>query len=150
MRSEQRNSGQEKVLMKSLFVLIVLVPFFAFGQEDAIREVLKDQVNCWNSGDLECYMDGYWKSDQLMFVGKKGVTYGWESTLAMYKNSYPSKEKMGKLDLIVKEIYPLSDDYWFVIGQWNLQRKDDAPNGHFSLLFRMIDGEWKVVVDHSS
>ncbi|WP_258101746.1 YybH family protein [Marinoscillum pacificum] len=128
--------------MKSLLVLIVLAPFFAFGQEDAIREVLKDQVDCWNSGDLECYMDGYWKSDQLMFVGKKGVTYGWESTLAMYKSSYPSKEKMGKLDLTVKEIYPLSDDYWFVIGQWNLQRKDDAPNGHFSLF--VSNDRWRM------
>lgn len=107
-------------------------------------------MECWNSGDLECYMEGYWRSDQLMFVGKKGVTYGWESTLSMYQKSYPSKEKMGFLEMDIKDIYPLSEDYWFVIGQWKLTRSGDTPQGYFSLLFRMIDGEWKVVVDHSS
>tara|TARA_B100001245_G_C22827445_1_gene398033 strand:- start:412 stop:822 length:411 start_codon:yes stop_codon:yes gene_type:complete len=136
--------------MKYLIIILLAIPFSSFGQEVEIKQVLKDQIDCWNSGDLECYMDGYWRSDQLMFVGKNGITYGWESTLTMYKSSYPTKEKMGQLNLTVKEIYPLSDDYWFVIGQWNLQRKDDAPSGHFSLLFRMIDGEWKVVVVHSS
>ncbi|HCX23039.1 MAG: DUF4440 domain-containing protein [Flammeovirgaceae bacterium] len=119
-------------------------------EEVDIKQVLKNQVECWNSGDLECYMEGYWRSDQLMFVGKKGVTYGWESTLSMYQKSYPSKEKMGFLEMDIKDIYPLSEDYWFVIGQWKLTRSGDTPQGYFSLLFRMIDGEWKVVVDHSS
>lgn len=150
MWSKQSSKSQDKVLMKNLMILIVFAPFFAFSQEAEIREVLKQQVACWNAGDLECYMDGYWKSDQLMFVGKKGVTYGWESTLAMYQKSYSTPEKMGQLDLSVKEIYPLSSDYWFVIGQWKLDRKEDELEGHFSLLLRMIDGEWKVVVDHSS
>ena len=75
--------------MKYLIIILLAIPFSSFGQEVEIKQVLKDQIDCWNSGDLECYMDGYWRSDQLMFVGKNGITYGWESTLTMYKSSYP-------------------------------------------------------------
>ena len=118
--------------------------------ERAIREVLAQQQECWNDGDLECFMEGYWKSDQLVFIGNSGVTYGWQKTLDNYKKSYPDKAAMGKLtfDLIIVE--PLSEDFWTVIGRWSLQRSNDNPNGHFSLIFRRLGDDWVIVSDHSS
>lgn len=118
--------------------------------ESAIREVLAFQQDCWNQGDLDCFMEGYWKSENLVFIGSRGVTYGWEQTLSNYKQSYPDKEKMGQLTFKLISLEPISDDFWTVIGQWSLKRKEDNPNGHFSLLFRKFGDEWLIVQDHSS
>jgi ketosteroid isomerase-like protein len=143
-------------MKKPAFLLLLTFLFFQTlaqrtdPDEQAIREVLKQQVECWNEGDLECFMEGYWKSDQLVFIGSSGVTYGWQKTLDNYKKSYPSKLEMGKLtfDLIILE--PLSEDFWSVIGKWNLKRQKDNLKGHFSLIFRRLGDEWVIVSDHSS
>ncbi len=142
-------------MRRSFALLIILtIPFFANAQldvdEKSIRETLAQQVDCWNEGDLECFMEGYWKSDQLVFVGSSGITYGWQKTLDNYKKNYPDKAAMGELsfDLIIVE--PLSEDFWTIIGKWSLKRKNDNPNGHFSLIFRRLDDQWVIVSDHSS
>ncbi|MEM6735873.1 MAG: DUF4440 domain-containing protein [Bacteroidota bacterium] len=135
-----------------LFVPTVL-PFLLFSQttdELAIRKVLEEQQTCWNMADIECFMEGYWKSDDLVFIGKSGVTYGWQKTLDNYKSRYPNKEAMGKLTFELLLLEPLSEDFWTVVGKWSLARKNDNPKGHFSLLFRRLDDEWVIVSDHSS
>src|SRR5262245_59856048 len=54
----------------------------------AITKVLDDQVVAWNKGDLEGFMAGYWKSDDLTFFSGKDVTKGWDATLERYKKRY--------------------------------------------------------------
>ena len=135
------------------FLILFTLSLFTYSQspdERAIREVLAQQEECWNAGDLECFMEGYWKSDQLIFIGSKGVTYGWQKTLDNYKKSYPNKVAMGTLTFDLMIVEPLSDDFWTVIGKWSLKREKDNPNGHFSLIFRRLGNEWVIVSDHSS
>ncbi len=140
-------------MRKSILLLLFFVQFQGFSQsvdERAIREVLAEQQECWNSGDLECFMEGYWKSDQLVFIGSSGITYGWQKTLDNYKKSYPDKSAMGKLTFDIIILEPLSEDFWSVIGKWNLKREKDNPKGHFSLIFRRLGDDWVIVSDHSS
>ncbi len=139
-------------MKNGIFILLTALVFHVSGQtpEQAIREVMAAQERCWNDGDLVCFMDGYWESEKLVFIGSRGLTYGWETTLKNYQESYPDKAAMGRLKFTIKEIEPLSDDYWFVIGQWQLFRESSDLEGHYSLLWRFIEGEWKIVADHSS
>ena len=133
--------------------MVLLLPLALFSQDTdelAIRKVLDAQQNCWNNGDLECFMDSYWKSDQLVFIGSKGITYGWKETLDNYISRYPTKEKMGVLSFDILIMEPLSNDFWSVIGKWSLARKSDSPSGHFSLIFRRLGNDWVIVSDHSS
>lgn len=137
--------------MRIIFLCLLLCSLNGWAQDDReIRAVMASQVDCWNEGDLDCFMKGYWKSDKLVFVGKSGLKYGWDTTLENYKKSYPDKEAMGTLSFDIRIIEPLSDEFWFVVGKWNLQRKSDNPNGHFSLIFRKLDSDWVIVSDHSS
>lgn len=117
---------------------------------EAILKVLENQRQAWNKGDMDNYMQGYWKNDSLLFVGKNGPTYGWQKTLDNYKKGYPDKSAMGFLTFGIKKVEFLAKDKAFVLGSWNLKREKDEPKGYFTLLLRKIDGEWKVVVDHSS
>jgi ketosteroid isomerase-like protein len=95
-------------------------------------------------------MDTYWRSDSLMFIGKKGVTYGWQATLNNYKKSYPDRAAMGRLSFNLLEFRKLAPDAYFVVGKWHLARTIGDLSGHFTLLLRNINGNWKIVADHSS
>lgn len=116
----------------------------------AILTVLENQRQAWNKADMDAYMQGYWKNDSLLFVGKSGPTYGWQKTLDNYKKGYPDKSAMGFLTFGIKKVEFLAKDVAFVLGSWNLKRDKDEPKGYFTLLLKKIDGQWKVVADHSS
>lgn len=118
--------------------------------EAAVVKVLAAQQAAWNKGDIDGFMQGYWQSDSLMFIGKSGITYGWQKTLENYKKSYPDTAAMGKLDFEFIETKRLSAIYYFVTGKWHLARSMGDIGGHFTLLFRKIKGKWVIVKDHSS
>lgn len=118
--------------------------------EAEIMGVLEAQQNAWNEGNIDEFMKGYWKSDQLTFTGSRGVTYGWEETLYNYKKGYPNKEVMGKLQFDVIELRPLSKDTYHMIGKFTLFREADTPSGYFTLIWKKIDGQFYIISDHTS
>ena len=119
-------------------------------EEKKIRELLSVQTESWNRGDIEGFMQTYWKSDSLMFIGKNGVKRGWQVTLNNYKQSYPDTAAMGKLSFDIIKIEKLSKEYYYVVGKWMLNRTAGDLSGHYDLLLKKINGEWKIVADHSS
>jgi len=121
------------------------------ADEQAIRTLLKSQITAWNKGQIDEYMAaGYWQSDSLVFIGKNGPKYGYATTLANYKKSYPDQEHMGELSFEIISLKPLSPDYYFAVGKWFLKRAAGDVGGSWTLLFRKIGGKWKIVADHSS
>ena len=141
--------------MRSIFMLLLLCSLKTAviaqsKQEASLRQLLDLQSAAWNRGDIEGFMKGYWKNDSLMFIGKKGITYGWQNTLDNYKKSYPGKEAMGQLHFTIIQIKSLSDEYRQVTGKWALQRSLGNLEGYFTLLVRKIKGQWVIIADHSS
>ncbi|AMS28018.1 L-asparaginase [Bacteroidetes bacterium UKL13-3] len=145
--------------MKSLlFSLLFLLASAAFAQKQImpdktmIMRVLSNQQKAWNDGRIEDFMNGYWQSDSLVFIGKKGITKGWQQTLDNYKKSYPDKVSMGKLEFTIIAVALLSKTSAHVVGKWHLKRelsKGDLE-GHFTLLFKKMNKRWVIVSDHSS
>jgi len=141
--------------MKTILILAFLIfSLESFAQtakdKQAILNVLENQRLNWNKGDLEAFMQGYVKSDSLLFVGSKGPTYGWQQTLDNYKKTYSGKAGMGQLTFGIKKVNFLNKDVAFVLGSWHLKRQQDEPQGYFTLLFKKLNGNWKIFVDHSS
>lgn len=116
----------------------------------AIRAVLDSQVVAWNRGDLPGFMQGYWRSDSLLFIGRR-ITYGYEATLANYQRGYPDKAAMGTLRFELQDIRVLDADDAFVAGRFILSypHKPDA-SGWFTLTLRRFPQGWRVTTDHSS
>ncbi len=114
------------------------------------QNICKGAYHFFISGNIENFMKGYWQNDSLMFIGKSGVTYGWRKTLDNYKKHYPDTIAMGKLNFKLLEFKTLSPVYYFVVGKWHLQRSIGDLEGHFTLLFKKINGEWFIAADHSS
>jgi hypothetical protein len=115
-----------------------------------ITNTMHAQQKAWNMGDLVGFMNGYWESDSLRFLGKDGVTLGWKSSLERYQRVYPSNEKMGTLRFDNLRIEVLNGKSAYVDGRWNLFRSSDTLSGHFTLLWKRINGRWVIVSDHSS
>lgn len=137
----------------SLLLSMMLITWVAAAQnkhERAIIDLLHQQDQCWNQGDIEGFMATYWKNDSLMFIGKSGVTYGWTNTLNNYKKGYPDTASMGKLDFKMIKIERISRKYYSVVGRWHLSRTKGDLQGHFTLLMKKIKRRWKIVADHSS
>lgn len=115
-----------------------------------VKDAMKKQEVAWNKADIEGFMVYYWKSDSLKFIGSKGITYGWQKTLYNYKKSYPTPDAMGVLTFENNTIEQLSPTKIFVIGKWNLKRKEGDVGGHYTLLWKKQNGKWVIVVDHTS
>jgi ketosteroid isomerase-like protein len=143
--------------MKRIFLpLFLIISISVFSQslseknENAIREILNTQIAAWNRGDVESFMQPYWQSDSLMFIGKSGVTRGWQQTLNNYKKNYPDAAAMGKLSFDIIKMQKLSCKYYYVVGKWMLQRTIGDLSGHYTLLFKKMNRRWVIISDHSS
>ncbi|EDM45133.1 hypothetical protein SCB49_03394 [unidentified eubacterium SCB49] len=115
----------------------------------AILKVMRDQEIAWSKNDLEGFMQGYIKSDSLKFYGKSGLTKGWQKTLDNYKKGYPTKEHSGTLTFKVNDISPIESGSYWVMGEYFLSRTVGDANGVFMIIFKNINGEWKIVADMS-
>ncbi len=118
--------------------------------EEEIVKVLKLQQDSWNQGDVVGFMNHYLNSEGLTFTGANGVTKGHQQVLNRYLDNYDSPEKMGTLTFNVLEFHELSSTSAYVIGEWSLQRESDNPSGYFTLIWEKVNGEWKIIHDHTS
>jgi len=117
-----------------------------------ILERMSAQEAAWNAGDLDGFMAAYWRSDSLLFVGRRGPSRGWDTTLDNYRRSYPDRLTMGQLTFGVEELTFAGPDHALMLGSWRLDRTEglDTLSGWFSLVWERKQGDWVIVRDHSS
>lgn len=139
-----------KLLLLSIFIGCCLVSPAQKNARQKILTLLDTQTQAWNRGDLEGFMKGYWENDSLRFIGKSGITYGYNNTLNNYKRGYPDTAAMGKLQFTILVVKKLSPRYYEVVGKWYLKRSIGDVSGHYTLLLRKINSKWVIVSDHSS
>jgi ketosteroid isomerase-like protein len=152
--------------MRKLLFLLLFVPLLSFSQASYddimsinsisltdsldIMKVMRFQENAWNSGDINSFMQGYIKSDELVFSGKSGPVYGWNDTRERYFKAYPDTQTMGKLKFTVNKIRSVSSDVAFLIGEYYLTRSTEDSYGHFTLFWKKINNKWLIISDHTS
>lgn len=140
----------KNVLVAALFLFGSALALHAGDAAADIKAVLLDQQAAWNRGDLDGFMAGYVRSDELRFASGGSITYGWQTTLERYKQHYPDKATMGTLafsDLVVTVLAP---DAALVFGKWELTRTQDKPRGLFTLTLKKTAAGWRVFQDHTS
>ena len=135
----------------ALLTILISIGGVVYSQTTKdIEAVLSSQASAWNSGDIEGYMQGYWKSDSLLFTSGGKIQRGWKATFEKYKKSYNTKAKMGTLKFSQLEINLLSPESAWVFGHWELVRDSDHPKGVFTLILRKFPDGWKIIHDHTS
>ena len=142
--------------MKQLIILFT-IGFMTYSCEntntvsdkDQILTILKKQEKAWSENDIDAFMEGYWKSDSLKFYGAAGLKYGWQTTLDNYKKRYPTNDHTGTLSFKINDISQINTASYFVMGEYHLARKVGDANGVFMIIFKKINGEWKIIADTS-
>ena len=114
-----------------------------------ILSIMKSQEKAWSKNNIEAFMEGYWKSDSLKFFGSSGLKYGWQSTLNGYKKRYPTKDHTGTLRFKINDISQINSASYFVMGEYHLVRNIGNADGVFMIIFKKINGEWKIIADMS-
>jgi ketosteroid isomerase-like protein len=115
--------------------------------EAEIRLVMEAQEIAWNNHDLEGFMQGYWKSEDLKFYGANGLTLGWDQTLENYKRNYPTKAESGSLEFTINDISKIEGNSYWVMGAFYLKREIGDASGPFIIIFKKINGKWKIIAD---
>ena len=128
------------------------------AEEDVVSEItqmLQGSAASWNAGDLDGFLDDYWKSEELTFSGASGVTRGWEGVRERYVQGYwaPGVER-DSLRFEDLEVTVLGDDHALALGRYVLFRPDDDGSvrntGYFSLVLRRMEDRWRIIHDHTS
>ena len=140
-----------------LFILAVSGSHVTYSQQNSsrqeaekeIRIVLQKQELAWNNYDLDEFMEGYWKSDSLVFVSEQ-VTKGWAVTLSNYRQKYSNQVEIGALKFDVLDVRALTPEVYVVTGSYYLTRTTTDLDGLFTLLFQKKKGKWVIVYDHTS
>lgn len=118
-------------------------------EEEAVRAVIDAAQIAWNNGDLEGFMESYWKSDSLQFYSKRGLNHGWQEALDGYKRGYPDLSSMGTLHFDIVSVTPIGEVGFVVLGKYTVTRVDNTLEGAFTLIFKKKDGRWVAVYDHT-
>jgi ketosteroid isomerase-like protein len=116
-----------------------------------ILQVLADQQNAWNNGDIVTFMHGYNDSPDTTFIGKT-IEKGYQPILARYQRNYATRDAMGILKFSDLSVRMLGPDHAVVTGHFHLARTaaggGDAQ-GIFSLVFEKESDGWKIILDHT-
>ena len=146
---------EEKNMIYRSLTLLILLALPLMGQTqtkdmEAVKRILIQQSVDWNKGDIDAFMEYYWKSEDLQFIGSGGVIKGWQATLERYKRTYPDRDAMGQLTFDILEVHQLSRKVIMLTGKYTLERKNDRPTGYFLLMWKKMKGKWLIVADHTS
>lgn len=142
--------------MKNIIIILSIILLVSCATKNdyeadkkEIKDILNQQQKHWSNNNLEGFMQGYWKSDSLHFYSGAQLKSGWQTTLDSYRKGYPDKSYSGTLKFEIAKIAPINNDAYYVMGEYHLTREVGNANGTFMIIFKRIDGEWKIIADSS-
>ena len=113
-------------------------------------DLLDEQADAWNRGDIEGFMDYYWRSDALTFISGETVIHGWQATLDRYKERYPTPLDMGRLDFEDLAVRVSNSRSASVTGRYRVRTRGAESTGRFVLSLRKVGSRWLIVRDHTT
>ncbi len=119
------------------------------SRPDIIRATLTAQAAAWNEGDVEAFMEGYWRDPDLRFVSGTEVSKGWNNTLKRYKKRYGNGAALGQLMFENMDVQMVTEDVAIVVGRFDLARSGTQHTGLFTLVMKRFEGAWRIVHDHT-
>jgi uncharacterized protein (TIGR02246 family) len=145
---------KQLVLACLTFCMAVLATSsFAQSNEKApVEQVLRDQQEAWNKGDIKTFMQGYKDSPDTTFIGKT-VARGYQPILKRYLTSYATADAMGRLDFSELDTRMLGPDHAVVVGKFHLTRNTAGggdSSGIYSLILEREPEGWRIILDHTS
>jgi ketosteroid isomerase-like protein len=122
------------------------------GPAEQAEEGFVRQRIAWNKGDIEAALDFYWKSPEIIWVNKAGVSQGFAGFAQAMRDEYAGRpEQMGVYSgevLLAREVSP---ETGLIVVRWSIDRDGRRLMGGVSTqLWEQVDGAWRIVFEHAS
>ena len=117
-----------------------------------VYQMILKMVDCWNKHDLDGYMNGFWKSEDLLAVIESEVHWGWSDLSASFHRGYPDRDKMGKIDLQRLQIRSSTPDTAVALCWWRIvpPRGGTPVFATDTMQLQKFSEGWRITVEHSS
>ncbi len=116
-----------------------------------VTHVLAASAEGWNRGDLGTFMDAYLDSPTTTYWGSRGLLRGYAEIRRHYAPRFMPGATRDSLRFDDIEARRLGTDYALATSRWVLFRGDSVTaTGPFTLVLRRVEGEWRIIHDHSS
>lgn len=117
-----------------------------------VMAVLTMQREAWNKGDIEKFLSGYVKSEEVTFISGGSPTRGYNAVHERYIARYgKSRETMGTLTFDQIKVTQLGPRNALSTGHWQVARKNQSTlSGMFSLILVQTPEGWRILHDHTS
>ncbi|MGI8788477.1 MAG: YybH family protein [Pyrinomonadaceae bacterium] len=159
--------------MKKIAILsfiILILTFTAFGQktknvktkttnvaaadDKGVRDAFDRLIEGIKQIDVEKVMSVYQNSDRLLVFNNNGsATIGWENVKSNLESLYPKTSNVS-LDITGLRVEMLGKDAAYISCKYKQQQefngKLESASGRITLIFRLIDKDWKIVHRHTS
>lgn len=132
---------------------------------EAVRTLIRTQVEAWNRGDLDAFTSGY--AEDAAFLTPSGLTRGRGEVLTRYRKRYPDRKAMGRLSLEPIEMRPAAGTEFTALGgarpsrvhgvsvaaRWEISYPDEPgkepASGLTLIVFRRTRDGWEIIQDAS-
>jgi len=114
----------------------------------AIEAILNAQTDAWNRGDLDGYLDYFWRDPRLYYASRNTVVRGWEALRESYARRYGEGAQLGHVQFSDVEIEILAEDAAKVTGRFEVTQAAYPASGTYLIVLRKFaEAGWKVVSD---
>jgi uncharacterized protein (TIGR02246 family) len=126
--------------------------FTASREQLDVTKVLLAQEAAWNAGDLDGYVSHYKDApDTQAILGTSA--HGLETIRNAFRQNFPSRETMGRLENSEVEVRELGEKFALVTGKYHLSRshKDGGDaTGTFTEIFEKTAAGWQVIFSENT
>ncbi len=116
-----------------------------------VRAMLTRSAAAWNRRDLAAFVGDYAPDSGTTFVSGGHVRHGFAWIRRNYEPTFAPGATHDSLRFAEVEARALGDDFILATARFTLFRGDSVTSsGPFTLILQRMNGQWKIVHDHTS
>lgn len=154
----------------SILSIVVCLPFFGTaadsesssdtgnqqkvtGASDPQKEIY-DQImrmtDAWNRHDLDSYLDGFLRSDDVVVVVEGETIRGWDLLTKAYHGGYPDPKEMGTVTVDRIQVQMLAADLGFVLASYTISFPKKKQFGTDTVIMKKVQEGWRELISNTS
>jgi uncharacterized protein (TIGR02246 family) len=116
-----------------------------------VRAMLSHSAAAWNAGDLDGFLEDYADDTTTSFMADGGPRYGIDWIRSNYAPRFAADADRDSLRFENVHARALGPDFAVATARFVLFRDDSTTaSGPFTLVLRQLNGQWKIIHDHTS
>jgi limonene-1,2-epoxide hydrolase len=123
----------------------------AAATEQAIRDLTQKLQTDWNGGNMDAYLDAFWRSEELSLMFGNQAVRGWQAMAEMFRGNWATEQAMGDFSVNNVVVTQLSSDTVIASGAFTHVFPDETVEGSFTHVWKLLeDGQWRIAHEHTS